>query len=83
MNTLTNDDVFKQYTAREKQQFNYAREISQPYKEIDNILDWCKRELNQEWRWQLIDVSSPSAPGRYIFYFDDNRDYFAFTLKWG
>jgi hypothetical protein len=27
-------------------------------------------------------MSSHQQPGRYIFYFDSERDYFAFLLKW-
>lgn len=75
--------TFEEYQARSHEKWNHAREIKQPYGEIDTILDWCKREMSKDWRWQLVDVSTPSAPGRYIFYFDDNKDYFAFTLKWG
>ena len=62
--------------------FEYAREIHKPFGELDRVLAWCKTELVGEWRWQLIDVSTDKRPGRYIFYFDDDRDYFAFTLYW-
>ena len=62
--------------------FNYAREIRKPFGELDRVLAWCKTELTGEWRWQLIDVSTDKRPGRYIFYFDSERDYFAFTLYW-
>ena len=62
--------------------FRYAREINKPFGELDRVLAWCKTELTGEWRWQLIDVSTDKRPGRYIFYFDDDRDYFAFTLYW-
>ena len=68
---------------RDRDSFPHAQEISKPFGVLEQILDWCKDELLAEWRWQLVDVSAPSAPGRYIFYFDDNKDYFAFTLKWG
>ena len=62
--------------------FNYAREINKPFGELDRVRAWCKTELVGEWRWQLIDVSTDKRPGRYIFYFDSERDYFAFTLYW-
>ena len=62
--------------------FNYAREINKPFGELDRVLAWCKTELTGEWRWQLVDVSTDKRPGRYIFYFDLERDYFAFTLYW-
>jgi hypothetical protein len=62
--------------------FEYAREIRKPFGELDRVLAWCKTELTGEWRWQLVDVSTDQRPGRYIFYFDSERDHFAFTLYW-
>ncbi len=67
---------------RDGESFAYAREIRKPFGQIDSILEWCKSELQEEWRWQLVDVSSDIRPGRYIFYFDSERDCFAFALKW-
>ena len=62
--------------------FRHAREIARPFGQIDPIIDWCKSEMTGEWRWQVIDTSSDRRPGRYIFYFDSERDYFAFTMQW-
>ena len=67
---------------RDETSFNHAREIHKPYGELDAILKWCKSELVEEWRWQMVDMSMPQRPGRYIFYFDNERDYLAFCLKW-
>lgn len=67
---------------RDKDSFNYAQEISKEFGVLERVLDWCKEELVNEWRWQLIDVSSNHKPGRYIFYFDSERDCLAFTMKW-
>ena len=67
---------------RSQDSFSYAREITKPFGQIELVLDWCKKELVDEWRWQLIDVSSDIRPGKYIFYFDNERDYLAFVLKW-
>ena len=67
---------------REKQSFNHAQEITKPFGVIELILDWCKVNLQDEWRWQLVEVSSDRRPGRYIFYFDLEKDYFAFVIKW-
>ena len=66
---------------RDKDSFNYAQEISKEFGVLERVLDWCKEELVNEWRWQLIDVSSNHKPGRYIFYFDSERDCLAFTMK--
>jgi len=67
---------------REKDSFNHAQEITKPYGVIEQVLDWSKKELVNDWRWQLIELSSDTRPGRYIFYFDSEQDYFAFVLKW-
>ena len=67
---------------REAVSFNHAREINKPYGEIELVLDWAKTALEKEWRWQLVEISSYTRPGRYIFYFDSERDYLAFILKW-
>lgn len=62
--------------------FNHAREISRPFGQIDRVIEWCKTELIGEWRWQVVTTSSDRAPGRYIFYFDSDRDAAAFALFW-
>lgn len=67
---------------RSQESFNYAQEITKPYGTLNDVLDWCKAELTGEWRWQLVELSSDARPGRYIFYFDEHRDCFAFALKW-
>ena len=67
---------------RNKDSFNYTQEISKEFGILEHVLDWCKEELSAEWRWQLISVSSERQPGRYIFYFDSERDCLAFTMKW-
>jgi hypothetical protein len=68
--------------SRNRESFLYSREITKPFGELDRVIDWCKTEIVGDWRWQLVDVSSDRRPGRYIFYFDSERDFFAFTLQW-
>ena len=68
--------------SRNRESFLYSREIAKPFGKLDHVLDWCKTELVGDWRWQLVDVSSDTRPGRYVFYFDTERDFFAFTLQW-
>jgi hypothetical protein len=70
------------FEIRQGNSFGYAREIIKPFGSLDCIIAWCKAELEGEWRWQLIEVSSDQRPGRYIFYFDSDRDACAFALKW-
>jgi hypothetical protein len=67
---------------REGDSFPYRHEITKPFGCLDDILAWCQTELTGEWRWQLIEVSSDIRPGRYVFYFDTERDGVAFLLQW-
>ena len=69
-------------TIRLGESFTHAREISRPFGQIDRIIEWCKTELVGDWRWQVVTTSSDRAPGRYIFYFDSDRDAAAFALFW-
>ena len=62
--------------------FNHAKEIARSSHELESILDWCKEACSQEWRWQLVDSSGERQLGRYIFYFNDERDFCTFILKW-
>ena len=68
--------------ARDRDSFDHAHEIIKPFGVIEQVLDWCKSELAGDWRWQLLEISSDRKPGRYIFYFDDERDYLVFVMKW-
>lgn len=68
--------------ARHKESFRHAIEIFKPFGELDQVIDWCKHNMQAEWRWQLLQVSSDHAPGRYMFYFDSDQDCCAFVLKY-
>jgi hypothetical protein len=69
-------------TIRLGESFTHAQEIARPFGQIDRIIEWCKTELVGDWRWQVVTTSSDRAPGRYIFYFDSDRDAAAFALFW-
>ena len=69
-------------TIRLGESFRRAQEIARPFGQIDRIIEWCKTELVGDWRWQVVTTSSDRAPGRYIFYFDSDRDAAAFALFW-
>lgn len=75
-------NVLDHLVIREKESFRHAVEIHKPFGGLDGVIAWCKENMRDEWRWQLIQVSTDHADGRYIFYFDDERDYCAFLLKW-
>ena len=76
-------NVLDNLVIRDKESFNHAVEIHQPFGGLDGVIAWCKESMQSEWRWQLLQVSTDHADGRYIFYFDSERDYCAFLLKWG
>jgi hypothetical protein len=63
--------------------FAHAKTIRKPQGTIDLILEWCRSETTQDWRWQLIELCSSYCEGEYIFYFDSERDYLSFIMKWG
>ena len=69
-------------TIRLGESFTHAQEIARPFGQIDRVIEWCKTELIGDWRWQVVTTSSDRAPGRYIFYFDSDRDAAAFALFW-
>ena len=70
------------FEVRDQDSFKYAKEIVKPFGGVDRVIEWCKHEMTDEWRWQLVEMSSDIRPGRYIFYFDSERDAVAFTLQW-
>jgi hypothetical protein len=77
------DNKIGDWQIRRGDSFAYAREISQPWGVLEHVLAWCKQELQADWRWQLIEMSTDQRNGRYIFYFDSDRDCCSFLLKWG
>jgi hypothetical protein len=67
---------------RDQESFNFAKRLDFPYGQIDPVLDWCRNSLGGDWRWQIAESASDRRPGNYIFYFDHERDYLMFCLKW-
>jgi hypothetical protein len=70
------------YQIRDRESFAYAKEIAKPFGGVDRVIAWCKTEMQHEWRWQVVEMSSDQRPGRYLFYFDSDQDCCAFALKW-
>ena len=80
-NTLTKRPKTFSFEIRDADSFNYSILISKPFGSLDSVIEWAKTELSDEWRWQVIRTSSDQLPGSYIFYFDSESDYVAFTMK--
>lgn len=68
---------------RDRNSFQHYCQITKPFGRLDVIIDWCKTELQGDWRWELLQASTDIAPGQYGFYFDTPSDHCAFVLKWG
>ena len=75
-------DLVRLHNSRDSLSFPHALEIHKPWGTLEPCIAWCKSELEHDWRWQMVDMASDHGPGRYIFYFDSERDLIAFTLKW-
>ena len=79
--TLTKRPKTFSFEIRDAESFRHSISITKPFGSLDYIIDWAKNELLDEWRWQVIRTSSDRMPGSYIFYFDSELDYLAFTMK--
>jgi hypothetical protein len=74
--------ILDHYAVRDKESFRHSHELGKKTGILDQMIEWCKDELVHDWRWQLVEMSNYQQPGRYVFYFDSERDYFAFLLRW-
>ena len=81
-NMIATADLVRLHNSRDSVSFPYAQEIVKPWGTLEPCIAWCKSELEYDWRWQMVDMASDQRPGRYIFYFDSERDCVAFALKW-
>jgi hypothetical protein len=79
--TLTKRPKTFSFEIRDADSFKHSILINKPFGSLDSVIEWAKNELCDEWRWQVIRTSSAQAPGSYIFYFDSESDYLAFTMK--
>ena len=71
-----------EHQRRTKESFAYTQEIAKPFGVLDDVIAWCKVNMISDWRWQMVRTSTDRDPGRYIFYFDSDRDVCAFKLRW-
>lgn len=78
----TTDDANPLTSFRLSNSFAFSKKIVKSYGTLDKILDWCRQELADEWRWEIVEQSGDIRPGQYVFYFDSDRDACAFSLSW-
>lgn len=73
---------FNQIDSRSAESFNHALRITRPFGELDAVIHWCRQNLTEDWRWQMVAMPNDHDPGEYIFYLDSKEDYFMFTMRW-
>lgn len=81
---MLSDDLqqFEKLNTRPAESFQHIIQLQKPWGVIDHVIRWCKSEMTHEWRWHIVRMSSDQLPGEYIFYFDSDRDFCAFSMKW-
>ena len=79
--TLTKRPKTFSFEIRDAESFRHSISITKPFGSLDSVINWAKQELTEEWRWQVVRTSSDRMPGTYVFYFDSESDYLAFTMK--
>lgn len=75
------DHLIQPSMARAEDSFGHAIRLSRPWGWLDRAIVWAQSEMTHDWRWQIVHMSSDQRPGDYVFYFDSDRDYFAFCMK--
>ena len=50
-----------------------------PYGELQSTVDWCNRNCREDWRY-MEDPDADYLSGGWIFFFEAERDYVAFTI---
>ena len=73
---------FNQINERSADSFNYAQQTRRAFGDLDPVIQWCRQNLTEDWRWQMTSMPNDRDPGEYIFYFDSQEDYFMFTMRW-
>jgi hypothetical protein len=53
--------------------------IKIPHGELQTTIDWCQRNCSYDWRY-TEDPNADFLSGGWIFCFESERDYVAFTL---
>lgn len=65
----------------------YHTKINLPYGELNPLLDWCKKNCEEEWKFNFTEPTSFVLPSisdetatTWEFYFESKRDYTNFLL---
>lgn len=83
-------DTVNWLSDRDPKSFDHNINIHLSFGKLQEVLQWCKSNVEYNWGWQPIDRFQPSiisgtfdaVDGVYSFYFDNSKDATAFTLRW-
>ena len=56
----------------------HKSKISVPFGELQSIIDWCDNNCTDRWRY--MEDPDGTMYNSWIFFFESERDYVAFTL---
>lgn len=62
--------------------FLYKISINIKFGNLDPVIQWCKQFCMGEWNFRMDSFAGFNTPGVYDFWFQDERDYLRFTLRW-
>jgi hypothetical protein len=57
----------------------YKTEIDIKFGQLAPIMHWCQTQCTNDWGYTIVD-SAGFHPGKYEFYFEDEKDYVNFIL---
>lgn len=59
----------------------FKTSIAIPYGELKSVIAWCQENCRADWQFQEKYQDSYSSLGlNYEFFFEDEKDYFAFLI---
>lgn len=64
----------------------YKSSITIPWGDLDNTIEWCKTNCTCEWKFEEAQLPygdyryRHKSENYYNFYFESERDYFAFIM---
>lgn len=58
----------------------YKTYIQLPYGELGEVVEWCRKNCIDEWKFHEHHNTMDSWSPEYTFYFENERDLVAFTL---
>ena len=67
----------------QERNLKYRCDVHKDFGKLDDLVEWCKKEVIGDWGWHIARYPNSEQPGHYIFFFEHHSEYFAFALKFG